>query len=84
MKLLLVMKCESRDQPPTTSKAQEGHSSRRRDLRTSTCSTKRHEKNLTLADWLTVYDFVDEHPKATQGDIVRHFATLKSGALIFD
>lgn len=41
-------------------------------------------KNLTLADWLTVYAFVDEHPTARQGDVVRHFATLKSGALIFD
>ena len=41
-------------------------------------------KNLTLTDWLTVYAFVNEHPTARQGDVVRHFATLKSGTLIFD
>ena len=41
-------------------------------------------KNLTLADWLTVYAYVDQHPTAKQGDVVRHFATLESGALIFD
>lgn len=31
-----------------------------------------------------VYAFIDQHPTARQGDAVRHFATLKHGALIFD
>ena len=41
-------------------------------------------KNLTLSDWLTVFAFVDTHPATKQGDIVRHFTTLKTGKLIFD
>jgi hypothetical protein len=41
-------------------------------------------KNLTLADWLTVYAFIDQHSTVRQGDVVRHFTTLQSGALIFD
>jgi Tc5 transposase DNA-binding domain len=41
-------------------------------------------KNLTLSDWLTVYAFVDSHPAVTQADVVKHFATVKTGRLIFD
>jgi hypothetical protein len=42
------------------------------------------QQNLTLYDWMTVYAYVDAHPTAAQGNIVRHFATLKTGQLIFD
>jgi hypothetical protein len=38
---------------------------------------------LTLADWMTVYAYVDAHPKTSQGDIVRYFATRAEGALEF-
>ena len=41
-------------------------------------------QNLTLADWLTVYAFVDTHPTTSQAGIVQHFATLKKGKLIFN
>ncbi|KIK15976.1 hypothetical protein PISMIDRAFT_16120 [Pisolithus microcarpus 441] len=40
--------------------------------------------HLTLSDWISVYSFVDAHPHMTQLDIVRHFAALKTGALIFN
>ena len=40
--------------------------------------------NLTLSDWMTVYSYADSHPDCTQADIVRHFSTLVTGALIFD
>jgi hypothetical protein len=46
------------------------------------CSNSR--QNLTLADWLSVYAFIDTHPHATQADIVRHFKSLPTGALNFD
>ncbi|KIJ26725.1 hypothetical protein M422DRAFT_272186 [Sphaerobolus stellatus SS14] len=40
-------------------------------------------KNLTLHDWLTVFQWIDEHPNVNQSKIVEHFATLQEGALIF-
>ncbi|KAG8217064.1 hypothetical protein J3R82DRAFT_5063, partial [Butyriboletus roseoflavus] len=40
-------------------------------------------KNLTLADWLTVLAYVNAHPSVPQKDIVKHFSTLKTGALLF-
>src|SRR6267154_3338267 len=46
------------------------------------CSNSR--QNLTLADWLSVYAFVDAHPRATQADIVRHFKSRPTGGLNFD
>ncbi|KIK13080.1 hypothetical protein PISMIDRAFT_119583, partial [Pisolithus microcarpus 441] len=41
-------------------------------------------QNLTLSDWMTVYSYVDSHPNASQVDIVRHFSSLATGALLFD
>ncbi|KAG1905013.1 uncharacterized protein F5891DRAFT_976586 [Suillus fuscotomentosus] len=43
---------------------------------------KHLRQNLTLADWITVYGYVDEHPTANQSDIVKYFETLPTGALI--
>ncbi|KAG1808499.1 hypothetical protein EV424DRAFT_1279281, partial [Suillus variegatus] len=45
---------------------------------------KHLRRNLTLADWITVYAYVDEHPTANQSDIVKHFETHPTGALIFN
>jgi hypothetical protein len=45
---------------------------------------KHPRQHLTLADWITVYAYVDKHPTASQGDIVKHFGTLPTGALIFN
>jgi len=39
--------------------------------------------NLTLSDWLTVFAYVDAHQAMPQCDIVNHFKSLRSGALIF-
>jgi hypothetical protein len=41
-------------------------------------------QNLTLSDWIAVYSFVDTHHNATQAEIVQHFQSLKTGALIFN
>ncbi|KIK11433.1 hypothetical protein PISMIDRAFT_44121, partial [Pisolithus microcarpus 441] len=41
-------------------------------------------QNLTLADWMTVYSFINDHPDVTQADVVKHFATLQTGRLVFD
>ena len=41
-------------------------------------------RNLTLADWMTVYAYIDSHPDANQGEIVKYFRTHPSGRLIFD
>jgi hypothetical protein len=46
-------------------------------------SQKHHRENLTLHNWLTVFAWMDSHPQATQADVVKHFATLSSGALLF-
>ncbi|KIM55682.1 hypothetical protein SCLCIDRAFT_134184, partial [Scleroderma citrinum Foug A] len=46
--------------------------------KTSSC------QNLTLSDWMTVYSYVDLYPNVSQADIVRHFSTLTTGALVFD
>ena len=32
-----------------------------------------HCKNLTLADWLTVFKFIDDHPGIKKMQVVRHF-----------
>ncbi|KIK24662.1 hypothetical protein PISMIDRAFT_74578, partial [Pisolithus microcarpus 441] len=40
-------------------------------------------KNLTLNDWLTVFAYIDSHPTLPQANVVDHFKTLPSGALIF-
>ncbi|KIK22181.1 hypothetical protein PISMIDRAFT_102872 [Pisolithus microcarpus 441] len=41
-----------------------------------------HE-NLTLNDWLTVFAYIDSHLTLPQANVVDHFKTLPSGALIF-
>ena len=40
-------------------------------------------ENLTLHDWMMVFTYVDEHPDALQADVVKHFATQRTGALQF-
>jgi Tc5 transposase DNA-binding domain len=39
--------------------------------------------NLTLADWLTVINFVNDHPHLSQERVIDHFQTKREGALIF-
>jgi Tc5 transposase DNA-binding domain len=39
---------------------------------------------LTLSDWITIYSYIDSHPDSTQADIVQHFSTLPTGALVFN
>ncbi|KIO01469.1 hypothetical protein M404DRAFT_150241 [Pisolithus tinctorius Marx 270] len=46
-------------------------------VKSTTCS------NLTLSDWLTVFAYIDAHPALLQNCVVKHFQTLKSGALNF-
>ena len=40
-------------------------------------------QNLKLSDWLTVFAYIDTHPTLSQTEVVKHFTTLKSGALVF-
>ena len=49
--------------------------------KTSAKSKKEGHENLTTADWLEVYAYIDKHPAVSQGDIVIHFRTKKDGAL---
>ena len=46
-------------------------------------SEKAGRENLTLSDWLTVLNFLDDHPSMSQGDIVSYFKTKADGALHF-
>lgn len=43
-----------------------------------------HRSNLTLSDWLTVYQFINNHPSLPQREVIKHFATCPTGALIFN
>ncbi len=45
---------------------------------------KRSRQNLTLADWMTVFAYIDSHPDVTQGAVINYFKTRASGHLIFD
>jgi hypothetical protein len=49
----------------------------------ATVHTTTARQNLTLNDWLTVFTYIDAHPAMPQCDIVNHFKSLQSGALIF-
>ncbi|KIK75551.1 hypothetical protein PAXRUDRAFT_172509 [Paxillus rubicundulus Ve08.2h10] len=40
-------------------------------------------QNLTLANWLFVYAYIDAHPDTSQANIVEYFQTCQEGALIF-
>jgi hypothetical protein len=40
-------------------------------------------KNLTLGDWVVVFEFVDQHPNLPQRAVVEHFRALKDGSLYF-
>jgi hypothetical protein len=42
-----------------------------------------HRENLTLADWLTVFNFMDTHPLLSQSQVVDYFGSNKDGALVF-
>jgi len=41
-------------------------------------------QNLTLADWMTVFSYIDSHPDAKQTAVINYFRTRPSGYLIFD
>ncbi|KAG8214512.1 hypothetical protein J3R82DRAFT_9569 [Butyriboletus roseoflavus] len=40
--------------------------------------------NPTLHDWLDIVTYYDSNQPISQADIVKHFATRKEGALIFN
>jgi hypothetical protein len=46
-------------------------------------SVSQQHENLTLADWLPVFKFIDEHPGIPQTQVVNHFKTCREGALVF-
>ncbi|KIJ27261.1 hypothetical protein M422DRAFT_89308, partial [Sphaerobolus stellatus SS14] len=41
-------------------------------------------QNLTLHDWMTVFAYINVHPGIPQDQIIQHFKTHKTDALIFD
>lgn len=49
-----------------------------KSIKTKTC-----RENLTLNDWLTVFQFIDSHPDVPQERVIEHFKTLQEGALEF-
>ena len=52
-------------------------STTKKDVPKTSASVKstvaQHRENLTLADWLTVFKFIDDHPGIKQMQFVRHF-----------
>ena len=71
-----------RDKPkPYVSKP--GPKTPRKAPATSAISTKdRQQKNLTVNDWLTVFAFVDAHPRISQASVCNHFHSLADGASV--
>lgn len=52
--------------------------------KTSAQATKMSKQsNLTLTDWLTIVAFSNKHSEMNHGQIIAHFASLTSGALVF-
>ena len=45
---------------------------------------KTSRENLTLQDWLDVFQFIDTHPSMSQGDIVKYFTTHPDYPLKFN
>jgi hypothetical protein len=45
---------------------------------------KDHRDNLTLADWILVFRYIDDHPLDSQQQIVNYFSTRSEGALLFN
>ncbi|KIJ47027.1 hypothetical protein M422DRAFT_164340, partial [Sphaerobolus stellatus SS14] len=39
--------------------------------------------NLTLHDWMNVFQFMDEHKYMLQHEVVAHFKNKSTGALVF-
>ncbi|KIJ47111.1 hypothetical protein M422DRAFT_128781, partial [Sphaerobolus stellatus SS14] len=39
--------------------------------------------NLMLYDWMTVFQFMDAHPRMSQDEVVKHFKNKAEGALLF-
>jgi Tc5 transposase DNA-binding domain len=81
-----ILKRKPCDPPKTTPPAKQRKIGVPKDApRTSAqLSNTSSRQNLTLSDWMTVYSYVDSHPNVAQADIVRHFNTLATGALIFN
>ena len=70
--------CDPPTNPPPLKQRKKG------DMpRTSAQLPKASRQNLTLSDWLIVYSYVDSHPDVPQADIVQHFGSLPTGALVF-
>jgi len=42
-----------------------------------------HRQNLTLRDWMTVFQYIDAHPGLPQGCMVQYFKTKPQDALEF-
>ncbi|KAF9222121.1 DDE-domain-containing protein [Gyrodon lividus] len=83
---MLELKCKPRDKPTTDS----AHPAKWPKATTNTPKTSAQPPitssctNLTLADWLSVYAYIDSHPGVKQASIVQHFHSLQKGALLFD
>ncbi|KAF9221518.1 DDE-domain-containing protein [Gyrodon lividus] len=80
------MKHKPRDKPTTDS----ARPAKRPKATTNTPKTSAQppitssRTNFTLADWLSVYAYIDSHPGVNQASIVQHFHSLQKGALLFD
>jgi hypothetical protein len=82
-----LLKRKPRDKPaaysrPAKQQRKNAEDTPRTSARSPECSTSR--QNLTLSDWMTVYSFVDTHSDMPQVEVVWHFKSLESGALIFN
>ena len=51
--------------------------------KTSSRDKKEWDENLTLADWLHIFKWMDDHPLVGQKATAQHFKDLKTGCLPF-
>ncbi|KIK77704.1 hypothetical protein PAXRUDRAFT_165989 [Paxillus rubicundulus Ve08.2h10] len=77
------LKCKPRDVPAVKG-TKPAKQQKTKDTSRTSGGMPTIRQNLTLADWMHVYSFVYAHPSVAQTQIVQHFNSLKTNALLFD
>jgi hypothetical protein len=84
MKMSTNLKRKPRDKPAAYNRPAKQRRIAEDTPRTSAQSPEGSSRqNLTLSDWMSVYSYVDMHHNVPQAQVVQHFKSLESGALIF-
>ena len=78
-----MLTCKPHEKPVPYKPCTHQEKPKKNALKSSACLRKKAHENLTLHDWMTVFQYVDEHSSLSQQAIVKYFETKAKGALIF-